>query len=282
MTEQAKEWTVDLAPVETLMQVMVKGLRAIQLYLPNNPIYQQAVQNIRNAFPAVWQTFDELPLSLQETDFVVDGRPVLAQPTKNESIAWVLYKDGIRLLALRPGVEEQEIVNFLSVINKVRNLPADSEEDLLSLLWQQDFQYIRYNFVELGSEDSPMLPGSGEKMPVVKAGGAHPKIQPLTREYIEQDARETGDGGGAGGEEEPETPRKGVIALDDFDPTLYFLDEKEIEYLKNEIDREYKQDLRGNVLSILFDLLELQTFTTVRAELISIIENFIPYLLAVG
>jgi len=33
------------------------------------------------------------------------------------------------------------------------------------------------------------------------------------------------------------------------------------------------------VLSMLFDLLELQTYGTVRAELISIVENFIPYLL---
>jgi len=34
--------------------------------------------------------------------------------------------------------------------------------------------------------------------------------------------------------------------------------------------------------SRVFDLLELQTFSTVRAELISIIEHFIPYLLGVG
>src|SRR5207249_4301160 len=45
---------------------------------------------------------------------------------------------------------------------------------------------------------------------------------------------------------------------------------------------EYSQDLRRNVLSMLFDLLELQTYGTVRAELISIVENFIPYLLGAG
>jgi hypothetical protein len=36
------------------------------------------------------------------------------------------------------------------------------------------------------------------------------------------------------------------------------------------------------VLSVLFDLLELQTYGTVRAELIAIVENFIPYLLGSG
>jgi len=35
------------------MQVLVKGLRATQLYLPNNPVYQRAVDNIKGAFRQV-------------------------------------------------------------------------------------------------------------------------------------------------------------------------------------------------------------------------------------
>jgi len=57
------------------------------------------------------------------------------------------------------------------------------------------------------------------------------------------------------------------------------LEDNEVAYLKKDVEREYAQDLRRNVLSMLFDLLELQTYGTVRAELISIVENFIPYLL---
>src|SRR5256884_9915292 len=75
---------------------------------------------------------------------------------------------------------------------------------------------------------------------------------------------------------------RSLVSIDDFDTTLYFLDEKEVEYLKGEAEREYQQDLRRNVLSMLFDLLELQTYATVRGELISILENFIPYLLGAG
>src|SRR5205814_2839766 len=70
-----------------------------------------------------------------------------------------------------------------------------------------------------------------------------------------------------------------VVSIDDFDTTLYFLEDSEVEYLRKDVEREYAQDLRRNVLSMLFDLLELQTYGTVRAELISIVENFIPYLL---
>src|SRR5437868_11024637 len=156
------------------MQVVVKGLRAIQLYLPNNPIYQQAVQNIRNAFGPVWEIFEEVVLVLQETDMVVEGKTVLRQPAKNESVAWILFKDGIRQVMLRPGVEEEEIVKFLAVINKARNLPADAEDDLLTLLWEQDFQKIRYVFQEVGSEEGA-APAIGEK-PATTTGGAAPSV----------------------------------------------------------------------------------------------------------
>ncbi|MDP3911251.1 MAG: HEAT repeat domain-containing protein, partial [Gemmatimonadales bacterium] len=106
-----------------------------------------------------------------------------------------------------------------------------------------------------------------------------------------------GGGGGAAGpagggvdpatvrrqvEEEAPPKKEGLVSVDDFDTTLYFLDDKEIEYLHKEVEREYAQDLRRNVLAMLFDLLELQTYGTVRAELISIVENFIPYLLGAG
>ncbi|HMH81827.1 MAG TPA: HEAT repeat domain-containing protein, partial [Gemmatimonadales bacterium] len=70
--------------------------------------------------------------------------------------------------------------------------------------------------------------------------------------------------------------------IEDFDTTLYFLEDSEVAYLRKDVEREYAQDLRRNVLSMLFDLLELQTYGTVRAELISIVENFIPYLLGAG
>ena len=48
------------------------------------------------------------------------------------------------------------------------------------------------------------------------------------------------------------------------------------------MNREYAQDLRRNVLAMLFDVLELQPYPTVRAELISILESFLPYLLGAG
>jgi hypothetical protein len=239
------------------MQVLVKGLRATQLYLPNNPVYQRAVENIRGAFRQVWQQVDELVLDVEETAFRWEGTVVYIHAQRNESLAWTLYKDGVHSVTLRRGVEEAEIVRFLAVLHKARNLPADAADDLLTLLWAEDFQLIAYTFRELVSENAVPVE-AGPPMQAPAPGQA-------TRIVHE--------------EVEPERPA-GIVSMEEFDTTLYFLDEREVEYIRREAEREYQQDMRRNVLSALFDLMELQTYGTVRAELIGIIDNFIPYLLA--
>jgi len=240
------------------MQVLSKGIRATQLYLPNNPVYQRAVDNIRAAFRQIWQATDDLVFDIGETELRWEDNVVYSQDQRNESIAWTLFKDGVRSVTFRPGVEETEIVRFLGVLQQARNLQADAPDDLLTLLWAQDFQFVAYTFRELATENA---------VPIEK-GETIPSAPPTQIQHRVQ--------------EEAPPKREGLVSIDDFDTTLYFLEDGEVEYLKKDVDREYSQDLRRNVLSMLFDLLELQTYGTVRAELISIVENFIPYLLGAG
>ena len=241
------------------MQLLSKGLRAIQLYLPNNPVYQRAVENIRGGFRQIWQATDNLSLDVGEIELRWEDHVVYQQESRNESIAWTLFKDGVRSVSLKPGVEEAEIVRFLSVLHKGRTMQADAPDDLLTLLWAEDFQFINYTFRELASENAAPIE-KDEHVPEITPSDVRARVQA----------------------EAPPPKQAGVVSMEDFDTTLYFLDDKEIEYLQKEIEREYAQDLRRNVLSMLFDLLELQTYGTVRAELLSILENFIPYLLGAG
>ena len=240
------------------MLVLTKGLRATQLYLANNPVYQRAIENLRAAFRQIWQSTDDLVLDVGETDLRWEDSVVYSQDQRTESIAWTLFKDGIRSLTFKPGVEEREIIEFLGVLQKARNLQPDAPDDLLTLLWGADFQLIAYTFRELVAEGA---------VPIAAGATGVPSSSEQVRRMVAQEAP---------------AKREGIVSIEEFDTTLYFLDDKEVEYLHGEIEREYKQDLRRNVLAMVYDLLELQTYGTVRAELISIVENFIPYLLAGG
>ncbi|HXE57861.1 MAG TPA: HEAT repeat domain-containing protein [Gemmatimonadales bacterium] len=242
--------------VEELIRTLVKALRAFQMYLPNNPIYQRAMGNVAAAFAPIWAATDELVLGVLESEFHWEGQVVYQQIARNESLAWTLYKDGMRALTFRKGVEREEIVRFLELVNRARLLPPDASDDLLTLLWEHDFQYLTYQFVEPLLDGPPLEAAS--TAPAPSAGVVQRKVQ----EEVEAERR-----------------RPGVVDLEEFESTLYFLDEREIAYLGEELVKEYAQDLRGNALAVLYDLFELQTDPAIRSEILGILDSVFPYLL---
>lgn len=255
--DAGQELALPPAQVEELLLALAKAQRAHQLYLPNNPVYQQAIEKLRNLFRTIWEATDDLFLDVSESELRWEGNPVYSVPNKSESVAWVLFKDGVRSLAFLPGVEQDEIVGFLDVIHRARTLQAEDNDDLLTLLWEKDFQRIQYQFQDLSADAGTMqLPVEEEIQPAQTSAQAVQRV-------VEEEA----------------PPRAGIVRTEDFDTTLYFLDEREIEFLRAAVQQEYAQDLRRNVLGMLFDVLELQPYPTVRAELISILESFLPYLL---
>ncbi len=244
--------------VADLIQSLVKALRAFQMYLPNNPIYQRAVQNVAAAFGPVWELTDELVLTIAETDFVWEQQVVYRQPSKTESLAWGLFKDGMRSLTIKRGAEEAEVPRLLDTINRARFLAADASDDLLTLLWEQEFQSIHYHFVEFLGDGGPLPEASG---PPAGTGD-------MTAEQRRRQAAE---------EAPPRAP--GVVDIDDFDSTVYFLDEGEIDQIAREVEQEYKRDVRESALNALFDLVELEQNDAVRADILDILEQLFPNLL---
>jgi HEAT repeat protein len=247
------------APVEELLRLLVKAGRAHQLYLPNNPIYKAALDALRGGFSNLWAQSDEIVLTFGETEILWYGHVVLSEPTKSaDSLSWIFYKDGIRELTLLNGFESKEIVALLNILQRARKASAD-EDDLLTMLWEADFAYARYRYQDLGMD------------PAAPIGDNSPKRE-VTREQIERETH---------GAVAP-TETSGIVNMSDFDATLYFLDDNEIDYLHGEINREYSEDLRSRVASTLLDIFEQQSKPETRTEILEILDVMLVNLLATG
>ena len=247
------------APVEELLRVLVKAIRAHQLYLPNNPIYKGAIEAVRAAFEPIWRQTHECALRFTETEVRWFDKTVLTENAKSsDSLPWTFFKDGIREIQLSPGFEHDELVQFLEILQRVRKAAPD-EDDLLTMLWEADFANLRYRYVDMGAE------------PVAPFDAAGEKPQPRSADEVKAAAHQA-----------VEDSRPNVINMQDFDATLYFLDDKELEYLRHEIEREYHSDLRRNVLNMLFDIYEAQTSPAIREEVSGLLENLMVLLLSVG
>ena len=246
------------APVEELLRLFTKAIRAHQLYLPNNPIYKGAIDALRAGFGPIWANTDELVLAITETELRWYDRPVLEEGARSsDSLPWLLFKDGLRELRFTAGFEGEELVRFLDIMQRVRKASPD-EDDLLTLLWEGDFIALRYRYVDLAMEPAAPL----EDAVTTEV----PPEQGTVQQAIE----------------EVKQSRQGVVDMADFDTTLYFLDEREIDYLRDEVRREYEADLRSNVLSILLDIFEQQAAPEVREEVADLLDNFLLHLLSAG
>jgi HEAT repeat protein len=274
------------ALVEELLRQLDKTVRAHQLYMHNNPTYLKALETLRAAFAPVWAEADSLALSVSDAKFTWFGVPVHDQPERaSDSLPWTFYKDGLREITLTPGFEGPELELLLDIIPRVRKAAAH-EDDLITLLWEQEFTHLTYRYVELAQEGVPIDPSAQPGRWPVEAGAVveDPRgaVEEARREAAAHGSEQEGAPGAPGGDgpEELKQSPSGIVKMEDFDSTLYMLDDSEISYLRAETEREYATDLRRAVLAGLLDVFEIQADPAVRAEVAHDIEALTLHLLA--
>jgi len=237
------------ALVAELLRSFARAARAHQLYLPNNPMHARALDAVGAAFVQVWKQTDRLTLEVTEGELKWTGRPLLEEPDRtSDSIPWLFFKDGVRELVFRSGFESEELLILLTLMQRAR-LASAEDDDLLTLLWEHDFAFLEYKYVEIGALNGTMLDYTrGEMIEKIVAPGA-----------IEADAQLVAS--------------SSITRMEEYDSTLYFLDDHEIQYLRDEVRKDFGMDMRNQVVASLLDTYENETDPTVREEITGILDN---------
>ena len=254
--DELDEPSFPIVLVTDLLKSFVKAVRAHQLYLPNNPMHARSLEAVREAFAAIWQKTEEIDIQIVETQLQWEGRVVLDEHERtSDNIAWLLYKDGIRELKMLKGFEEEELGTFFDLLHRVRKA-TDDDDDLLTLMWEREFVTLQYRYVDLTQEGGP---------------GVESMERAEQKEKILSPAQ---------AEAGLESTKSSIAKMDDFDATLYFLDDREVEYLQGEIKREFSPDLRPAVIASLLDTFENQKDATTREEICGLLDYFLLILLS--
>ena len=224
----ASSTTAEAPALRILLQSWEKGLRTLSMYPPNNPIHQQTIEAFREGLSELWEQVSDLEMRVTEAGLYWESELVLPVEEKSQSLAWSLFRDGIRRITFSPGVEEEEIVTFLGLVHTARTLTDEDEDDLPTLLWAAEVQFVHYRVAHV--EDR-----SGEPIEGTAAGDwpLRPTAEQV-RESVEEDTVDEGAGENGAG-----PGPNAVVDLADFESTLYFLDQPEIDYLAEEVRREY-------------------------------------------
>jgi HEAT repeat protein len=240
------------AGVQEAVRGLSRALRSILLYEGSqNPAVERVLEELRERMAGLWRTVPQFRVGVEERELQYEGAPVYHGEDR-ESLPFLLYRDGVRELTFHRGFEREELDAFLAILARVQRVRGEDQDDLLTLLWDHDWYYLRYRYVEA-------LP---EGVALPEAEGGQPE------------------------EQEMEAVREDVAALltvspEDFRGALYFLDDEELRRLDAELRREMQRDVWSDVLNALFD--RLQDGGPLRQEqVVGILADVLPTLLGVG
>lgn len=266
------------AEVGEVLATLEKAVRSQRLYQPNNPVYQGFIAATKQSFRELWDRVSSLSVTVEEGSFRVHGREHAAGEGR-DSLSFLFYKDGIRYLTFLPGFED-EVEHFLDVVNQARAQDKRTDEDMVTLLWREEFASFRYSYVDALAE--------GLNVPQSTV----PKLAGIELTLMPEDGGPA-DAGEAG--ERPDSPPStpppaveageptvaGLINRDDFEETLYFLEPSELVRLHDEVEREWRRDIKRDVLNALFDRLE-DGLPEWRSEILRILRQLLPAFLSGG
>lgn len=243
--------------VAEVISALGAALRSFRLYEGGNPMVDRFVGTFRQKLSAIWDDLPYLALQIEEDRILWQGFEVFPRGESSHELAFLFYKDGIRELTLLPGFEEgSEPLSLLTVLSRAPAL-REEEDDLITLLWQENFAYLRYATVEAAIEGFEFPPAAGEQK----------EIAPINPAVVR--AEQQGDGQG----------EKQALTPDDFQETLYFLDEAELRKLQQEVELESRRDLWRDVLNALMDRLE-DGDPARQQRIVGIIAELLPSALA--
>jgi hypothetical protein len=254
---QANAVEDDARPVRLEVQEVVRGfakaLRTHLLYQGNSPSLEKFVETLRDRMEALWGHMSALTVTVEEREIRWEGVGVL-HSEERESLPFLLYKDGIRELTFFRGFEEDDLEPFLDLLAHVRRVRSE-EEDLLTLLWERDWQHLRYRYVEPLAE--------GVELPAAAEG---------TPRAVEAPRNE-----GLSAAAAPAT----VFSREDFREALYFLDEGELRRLEADLREELGRDLWQDVINALLDRLEDGTPER-QTRVVQVLGDVLPMLMGGG
>jgi hypothetical protein len=133
------------------------------------PIYGKVVQESLDSFLACTKkaldSVGPLRLEVSQKDIRFEGDIVYAEENKGKSVAFRLYKDGIRDLVFFPEIERKELEDFLLCLKEARSL-EDEDDDFITLFWEKNCDCIKVHMADdfIAGDDLPEIPKSGAGM----------------------------------------------------------------------------------------------------------------------
>ncbi len=117
---------------------------------------------IADALAAIARSGRPLAWNVTPYGFAAGGQPVWEPAAPLDRIPYHLFMDGVRTVALAPGIDSSELLRFLATISLDRASDMAPEDDLVTQLFEASFEHVAYQAIDTFSEGDQSQRGTFE------------------------------------------------------------------------------------------------------------------------
>lgn len=136
------------AGVRRGLDLFIAVIKKHAFYPEGNDALQQSFQGFYEWLAAFLRNNESLRIDVERTQLVYQGEVVQQEQSGERSVIFPLFRDGIQWFEFQDGVTADELWGFIRLVNQYREYRDESENDLVTALWEADFPCIRHKAVD--------------------------------------------------------------------------------------------------------------------------------------
>jgi len=264
----------EIVSVKRVLKLFDKTAKSNRTYGSTNPVAQKFSQQLFEEVSAHLSTYSRLSVLVQRNELLCKDC-VVYEPEKeggSENVAFKLYADGVRELALYQDLSREDLLFFLSTLWS--DPTSEDDDDIVTQIWARNLSTITIVTAEDVSNSSANNDG------FLRLDGSMSSSDSTLRELLDREiARKK-----RSGEQADSKSGGSANANSRFQSGLagYEVTDEELEALAKEIEAESKQDNLMYMFDMLTAILASETSSALLTKLFNLWSNIVDSLLREG
>ncbi|MBN2621014.1 HEAT repeat domain-containing protein [candidate division WOR-3 bacterium] len=132
-----------ITEVKDVVLSLAKAIKAIHMYGLHHPSSKNLYVPLYEKTVKLLRTLPEINLQIEQFSILYQSEVLYTENEKDLTIAFKLFRDGIRSLNITDGLTLDELVLFLEIVSR-----TSREHDIALDLWESHFKHIDFYIVE--------------------------------------------------------------------------------------------------------------------------------------
>jgi HEAT repeat protein len=244
------ETNEELLVARDLISAFIKAIKAFRFYPPDNPTLKGIRDQLLKKFQFFLNKYQSFVIQIGEYDLSFKGKTLYENRDVKTSLAFLLYRDGLREIRFLKGLEEWEVQGVIDILKQGESI-NQLEDDIVTLMWEKDFVHISFLATDEFLEETPVIIPEN-----VDQFRKNLVFKPLAH-HVEVGLTEEGSDEGLDLDEVLSKVMEEPLPFVS-DRSVYFLTPDEVEGLRKDVEVEVEPTFIFNIVDILFEILALE------------------------